>query len=370
MKIINVNVVGEPTDTPWLTVDGRPGTYWADMSVQGRATFKLEDVEPTGLGATISYANGTVRVIVPPQGAWEADLPPVRPPEQQGTLALTYAPKFSRLHAAGDHFADETGKTVVLGLSTDFMLFKLALDGNDTSSLRAGRRNAGSQGARVFGTCAFLFGLDPRDYPDYYGDLTRFARLLAADGEYLHYTAIADGQMLRHGFDQIGHFNRACAALADEPNVVMVEACNENEKNGVYAANWSKPALAPLVSSGSFCDGWRVTGLWGDVVTFHPRRDHKWWYTVPATAQEIRDNPPPYGVAQNRPVWIGEPIGAAEFDEPGRRSSNPALFEKLGAGIGIFAAGGVFHSQAGLTSQPWTNRERECAEAFFRGIHR
>jgi hypothetical protein len=225
------------------------------------------------------------------------------------------------------------------------------------------RMAAGAQGLRVFGTCDFLFKLDPRAYGDYYTQVTEFAAWLAQSRVYLQFTAMADAQHLKN-FDQQDHWHRCCDALADSPNVIL-ELANENQQNGVDASQFTKPARAPLVSSGSFCDGWTPTGSWGDLVTFHPRRDWKWWYTVPATVQELREYP-----GQHKPVWIGEPIGAADQNEPGRRANDPALFEKLGAGIGIFSAGGVFHSQSGLASQLWTPREEECARAFFRGLHR
>jgi len=91
MKQINVNVVGIPTDTPVLNVDGRSTSYLADLSQQGRAIFRLADSEPTGVGATIHYAGNSLRVLVPPTGAWEADQPPVKPPDATGPVVIIYA---------------------------------------------------------------------------------------------------------------------------------------------------------------------------------------------------------------------------------------------------------------------------------------
>jgi hypothetical protein len=94
VKVINVNIIGTPTDTPILRVDVPPGlAVSASLAVPQRATFVLPD-DASG-GATITYNDGAwVRVLVPAEpGAYEADLPPVRPPEQQGELALVYGPR-------------------------------------------------------------------------------------------------------------------------------------------------------------------------------------------------------------------------------------------------------------------------------------
>jgi hypothetical protein len=365
VKQIHINVIGDPgRDMPLLTVDN--GASYIGRIEGARCSFQLADTEPTGHGASIFSGVQSVRVIVPPEGSWEADLPPVKPPESTTPIVLRYGPTLKRLHVSDDALVDDDGQRIVLGLSTDFQLFELFLAGDAPISIDGvleQRAAAGAQGFRVFGTCDFLFKLDPRQWPAYYTALTDFAAMLAREGLYLQFTAMADAQHL-HDFDQQDHWQRCCDALADSPNVIL-ELANENQQNGVDASQFTKPERAPLVSSGSFCDGWTPTGSWGDLVTFHPRRDQKWWYTVPATVQELRDYP-----GQHKPVWIGEPIGAADQNEPGRRANDPALFEKLGAGIGIFSAGGVFHSQSGLTSQLWTPREEECARAFFRGLHR
>lgn len=365
MKQINVNVVGDPKgDVPVLI--GDDGTRQNGTITGNRAVFVLLDTASGG--ALIAYSgNRSLRVIIPPRpGAFEADLAPVRPPEATGPIQLTYTARTPRLHAADDSLVDETGTRVVLGLTTDFCAFKMYLDGQeDLSDILDERKAAGSQGVRVFGTCVNLFGLDPRDYRDYYESLTAFAGFLEERGEYLHFTAIADAQLLRPGFDAAAHWQHCCDVLADAPNVVLCELVNEYFKNGVDPRQFSKPAKAPLVSAGSFVDGDYPPAPWGDVATFHPTRNWKWWFTVAATAQEIRKDPRGAG----KPIWIGEPMGAAEADR-NDRSCVPDRFDKLGASIGIYSAGGCFHSDAGLKSERWGPRQTACARAFFRGIHR
>lgn len=364
MKQINLNVVGDPQgDVPVLT--GDDGTRQHGTIYGARAVFVLLDTASGG--ATITYAGDRlVRVIIPPQpGSWEADLPPVKPPEAISTIQLEYTARVARLHAANDSLVDDAGARQVLGLTTDFRLYKMYLDGEDVTAILAEREAAGAQGVRVFGTCVNLFPFDPRFYgPRYYQALPEFARLLASRGDYLHFTAITDAQLLDHGFDATGHWSQACEALAVEPNVAVCELVNESFKNGIDPSHFSRPTHAPaIVSVGSFVDGQWPPAAWGNVYTFHPARNAKWDVTVPQTVWEIRDH------AGACPVWIGEPMGAAAAPR-GDRSTDVARFEKLGVSIGVYAAGGVFHFDAGLHSLHWSDPEAACAEAFFRGLHR
>ncbi|HXU04411.1 MAG TPA: hypothetical protein VN903_25795 [Polyangia bacterium] len=371
MKTVNINVVGDPHgDVPILLTDSG-SSYLAAMG-GGKAVFSLPD-SASG-GATITYAASTrfLRVIVPPSpGTWEADLPPVKPPEATEPIVLYYADTDSplpwtkgRLSLASDCFVDASGRKVALGLSSDFRAFQRFLHGEDLTALTQQRKAAGSQGPRVFGTCVNLFPLDPRDFGDYYDGLRRYARWLAGQGEWLHFTACTDVQLLRSGFDVHGHWHACCDVLADEPNVVVCELVNEWFKNGVDPKAFSKPAKAPIVSCGSFVDGQFAPAGWGDVLDFHPSRNpDKWDVTVPQTVEEIRAHDGP------RPVWIGEPMGAAAAPR-GDRSTDVARFERLGVACGVFAAGGVFHSDAGCQSVLWSDVEQRCAEGFFRGIHR
>jgi hypothetical protein len=366
MKQINLNVVGDPKgDVPILI--GDDGTQQRGSIAGARAVFVLLD-SASG-GATITYAGGRLlRVIIPPSaGAYEADQAPVRPPEAIGTIQLEYGAGVSRLHAADAGLIDEGGERVVLGLTTDFRLYRMYLDGEDVTAILAEREAAGAQGVRVFGTCVNLFDLDPRVYgPRYYQALPEFARLLAGRGDYLQFTAITDAQLLARNFDAAAHWSAVCDALADEPNVVVCELVNEYFKNGVEPWHFTRPTHAPaIVSVGSFVDGDFPPAPWGDVSTFHPTRSWKWWFTVAATAQEIRADHRGAG----KPVWIGEPMGAAAAPR-GDRSTDAACFEKLGVSIGVYAAGGVFHSDSGLMSLFWSEPEAHCAEAFFRGLHR
>lgn len=352
MKQINCTVTGHTVDTPRLYTDdqGPSGPYFGVWESPSRIIFSVPDGIMGG-AFIVSAGFEVVRLVLPVFGSMEGPV-------------LDYKPSIKRLHAGDEYLVDDNGERVVLGLSTDFKLFKMFLDGDDIDGVVSQRTAAGALGFRVLGMCDFLFKLDPKAIGGYYEELRDFAAQLANQGLYLQFTALADAQGVSVADQQL-HWRQSCEALRDAPNA-FCELANENLKNGVDARQFVKPAGAGLVSSGSWCDGWEPTGGWGDIVTFHSARTWKWPVTVPATVAEIRRE----YAGQRKPVWIGEPMGAADVDEPGRRSSDPALFEKLGVSIGVFAAGGVFHSEAGLRSDLWSERQQQCAEAFFRGLHR
>jgi hypothetical protein len=69
-----------------------------------------------------------------------------------------------------------------------------------------------------------------------------------------------------------------------------------------------------------------------------------------------------------KPVVSGEPIGAAERDEPGRRLSDPAFFGELARRIsGAGLAGGTFHCEDGLRSRVPGPVQQACARAYVEG---
>jgi hypothetical protein len=69
-----------------------------------------------------------------------------------------------------------------------------------------------------------------------------------------------------------------------------------------------------------------------------------------------------------KPVVNGEPIGAAERDESGRRLADPSFFRELArrtSAAGL--AGGTFHCQDGLQSRVPGTVQQACARAWVEG---
>ena len=72
--------------------------------------------------------------------------------------------------------------------------------------------------------------------------------------------------------------------------------------------------------------------------------------------------------ATGRPVVNGEPIGAGERDEPGRRLADPAFFRDLAkrtSAAGL--AGGTFHCEDGLYARVPGPVQQACARAWAEG---
>lgn len=355
---IHCNVSGEPTDTPQLVADDQGVVFVGDLHMKGRCSFSV----PSNIngGFTVVWAGKKARSVFPPYNADGTRNPNYEGAELQPPLPpLAYAPavpQMQRLHTQGEFFYGEDGQRRVLVLHTDFQLFQRYVNGEDIDAILDGRMGSGP---RVFLTCDWLFKLNPGMYTMEH--VVSFSRRLLKRGLYWEATVLADVQMYSVDKQQ-RLWASVVEALADEPNA-LVELANENQKNGVDADHFSAPGRRPNVSTGSYCDGWEPTGGWGDYVTFHPRRDHKWPYTVPMTVYEVRGYP-----GQAKPVLINEPIGAAEHDEPGRRSTDARQFQRMAASCRDFAAGAVFHSQDGLNSFPWGPVQAQCAEAFFKGL--
>ena len=68
-----------------------------------------------------------------------------------------------------------------------------------------------------------------------------------------------------------------------------------------------------------------------------------------------------------KPAMSGEPIGAAEQSQAGKRESNPTFFFTLGALSRGFEVGSVFHSESGLHGELLGPTQRACAQAFIAG---
>ena len=72
---------------------------------------------------------------------------------------------------------------------------------------------------------------------------------------------------------------------------------------------------------------------------------------------------------RHRAVCVNnEPIGAADVDQPGRRSANLSDWFDAGAVTGLMTPGATFHSENGLQSDMFSATQEACAKAFFKGM--
>ncbi len=100
-----------------------------------------------------------------------------------------------------------------------------------------------------------------------------------------------------------------------------------------------------------------------DYVTVHLGRGRDEW-NMARRVKEVME----VGIATKKPVLSGEPIGAGEHFEAGKRLTNPSIFFTMAALGQLFNVSTCFHSSDGLMAQRLGPQQRACAEAFIRGM--
>jgi hypothetical protein len=247
---------------------------------------------------------------------------------------------------------------------TDFLLLYRLIAGEDLQPLLQDRIAVGCRTLRVLGMVDSFAHLHPQEVPDYVGRVRQLADYLAARGLRMEFVVFADAQIIMPDPDQErAHLLAVFEALRGLP-LVTIEVANEPFKNlpgGDKAAQTLAFALrgrGVLVSSGAYTD-WPPLPT-ADYGTTHADRKDDW----PRTGKDLFD------LAEvTKTPWVSdEPMGAAEVDQPGKRSAVPDDFAWFGAAAAMLGAGATFHSDAGILSLPYGPGQRACALAFFYGL--
>ena len=197
----------------------------------------------------------------------------------------------------------------------------------------------------------------------------------AARGLYVYVCAITGGK--EPVYDIEAHLRAITEMAAAHPNTIL-EVANEighptlseraNDVRGLLsmARRIIPPGLtwtlgAPLSTDEPTPQGTYPTdgGMFNDA---HLDRGRDFWNQV-RRVREIAA----LSDATRKPAMSGEPIGAAEHTQPGKRESDPTFFFTLGALSRGFEVGSVFHSEAGLRGQLLGPNQRRCAQEFIAG---
>jgi len=271
------------------------------------------------------------------------------------------APPTPRIFAKGTAFYAD-GQPWRADSVTAFELFHMFLDGHtaDMSNFIDSFQRANT--FRVFG----MWNHSPTgrqfswtNYGDrYFVGLRDFAAWMQRRGKYVEFTAITDGQDLFGGnrtIAQRAYLDRVGQALQGVPNVFL-ELCNEPFKNGCDVQAIGRVPGAGLQASGVY-GGSSPFRL--DYMTWHPERDNQW-------PRKTRADEPAHTF--HMPVWIDEPMGAAEVSIPGRRSNVPEDFFDFAAGCALHSSGCTFHSEAGLTASVPGPVQARARDAFFEAL--
>lgn len=282
----------------------------------------------------------------------------------------------------GPYFIDVTGKRFPFVEFDAFSLYQRELMANGRSALVApwldALRRLATEGGyhgpivlRVFRHAGpwNAFHLVPSEHPDYLTKLRPFVEYCGSLGFYVDLTG-GDAQAIFPNPGAIQqHVNDVCAAVVDLPNV-FVQTSNEPFKNGIDVNVVRPPqwgSVNPLLrDSGAYGeqDSWPTSSDL-DFLDFHPSREDsgspypKWIAETYASAFNLMQT-------RGKPVRIAEPMGFAEVNKPGARSTDPALARLLGGVAGICGIG--FHSDDGMACDGLRPVQRACAVSFFQGV--
>lgn len=311
--------------------------------------------------ATVPVEAGTTTTIV-----FQVVIPPPPPPPPGLLIAL-------KVNGLG---FEEDGHPWVYRGFTDFLLYQRFLAGENLDAILRERVDVGANIVRVLGMVTSFSHFHPQEHGDYYDRLRPFADTLASYGLRLEFVVFADAQVIMPSLgDEQAHVDRVVDRLAGATNV-LIEVANEPFKN-IPGGGAAAEALARrvqgrglLVATGNYdfnTVGDHFELFAADYVTFHPERKPEWPRTS-KDSQDLRDGfsglPPNNWVGFHKPVVSDEPMGAAEVGS-GSRSDQPDDFAYFAAESALAGAGGTFHSDAGIRSEPLGPVQRLSAVAFF-----
>jgi len=274
-------------------------------------------------------------------------------------------PESGLIHIDGTLFRDQHNKLWQWRGVTDFLLFWKFLTGQDITEIVNERIGLGFNTFRVLGMNSWPESPNffPQAHGDYYSRLSAFADLLASKGMRFELTVFADAQVvMTNAAEQDAHAARVIDTLNGKWNV-FIEWVNEPFQNipggGQRAYDIGKRFQGTtrlLAASGDYSD----PPLTLDYLTIHTDRGAEW----PRKSKDAIE----YQWAFHILAIGDEPMGAAEFNQPGRRSNNVSDF---GDAAGVFALqtnGATFHSEEGLFSKHFGPTVTACARAWIQSM--
>lgn len=354
----------------WFTVVNAKDS----QHVQDANIVIIPDLDNTPLTASVPV-NGLYEVEINNKGLWKTGATVfVRHPkfkeqtfrmtlpdeaDTKQTVELDPLPAIGPITVTGRVFRAPDGKEWKMKFVTDFALLSRWLNGENLDGLLEQRRQAGANGSRVLSGVNWL-NLYPQARPDYYDQLQKFCQYTLEKQWYIELTVFAAVRELFPSLDQqLTHYHRVCDVVRNFPHVFL-ELVNENDHDGntIDASKFTKPSDI-VASHGSSTGGqFPVLPVW-DYAGTHSERGGDWVNNVRFALST--------GASLNAAVVEGEPIGAHEVNQPGRRDNNPENFYRAGRILG-WGPGACFHSEAGLRSDPWGPIQFQCAQAFFQGM--
>lgn len=291
--------------------------------------------------------------------------------------AFPFPDEVGAIHVDGTTFRDAANRPWGWRGATHFMLLARYLRGEDIGPALDAARAHGWNVLRVFGRVAGSGWPDFADFAapeqgfSYAAKLGAFFDLAAAKGRRVEIVPLTYADDISV---QRARVQQTYDVAAGRWNV-FVEGANEPEVNGIdivtiYRGVDRRGVVSSYGTYDLRCSGSGPCTLpMLDYVTVHTGREAEWPRKV-KDLLELRDgfgsaaDPMQWFAGTHRPTVGDEPMGADETDQPGRRSAIVSDFEQAFGVMAIYAAGGTFHSQAGLRSQPLGPVQVKIADAI------
>ena len=279
------------------------------------------------------------------------------------------SPAVARLQIQGNEFVDQAGQAFRWRGITAFRLAEMLARGReqDVVAYLDWARRERLTVVRVLLMARHLFQLTPQDGV---AALPRLLQLAAERGLYVEAVLLADTG--EQSLDLPALVKAAAPVLVKHPNA-LAEIANEpwhptqdpRLHDPAYVASLARllPATVP-VALGSLegHDGYAAEGTYATWHAPRSNRDGGWGHVVEIAAGASLPQ------RWQKPVISDEPIGAAESYVPGRRDNDPARFAAAAALTRLAGLGATFHYEGGLQARTPAGRERECFDAWRRGL--
>jgi hypothetical protein len=305
-------------------------------------------------------------VLLPTAALVTAGSSPGQPPAQQ----LQTPAGCGRLSARGTDIVCSDGTRFQWRGVTAFALLEQIAHGRrgDADAYLRWAQSTGFNLVRVVAMADVLFKL-PAD--EGLRHMPTLFEMAARRGLYVEIVALADTAIC--GMEPAGLRAQAAAVgglAAGHPNVV-VQIANEHYHPTQARALHEVAVLAELgrlipphvlhTESAAAADS--ADAPQGQYMTRHLSRSGS-----PAEMLERLQLLGKLALRTGRPVVNGEPIGAAERDQPGRRLSDPGFFRELASRTSAAGlAGGTFHCEDGLHARVPGPVQQACARAWVQG---
>jgi len=277
-----------------------------------------------------------------------------------------------RLRSNGPRLYDDVGPWK-WKMATAFDALRLLITGNE-AQLReyfAWLVSIKGNGIRVFGNWK-VTGLDFRQVPDYMGWLRKLCVLTRGAGLRVEFCAVCD--YIPEGFDAQQQFiNQVADVLAGFDHVVLTLG-NEPYQNMENPERFSIPQAGHLLVARGMCNPNDPNALpylpSAGFTVYQTVRSDDWMRKVGKDGWEIRNGFSDAFHGTKDACINTEMIGAAETDQPGRRSNRPDQFFMAGVAAAMFTSGATAHGDS--QTMQWCKVpgpiEAKCAAELFRGI--